>query len=1166
MSGITLGHEIIGSVNVIKTEDKLANKEKINVLDKNINTKKQEIGTMRYDNEEYVLFKIPKSQQSSLNIKEQLNFNGLYYTAPSPLKPQDKNTEITKFKEIQQLYEEKVHEVLDFGSVYILTNISNQILFGGGNMDDSFDKKLTIEQKNDILNVCAGEKTFDKCNKTLSSYVKPHLIIRQKELGPRKILIIGAGPVGLLTGYLFKKKLGDNIHVIILENRLVEDGTRQDFQRIQTMRMPQDIWEYLPESIKEEFKRLRLGIDLHKTGKIAKPRMQVLPIKLIEKLLLNEAKKMNVILRYTKSYESVDKIKKFVNDNNIDIVIDATGGRIKSDTQDELVKLPNEIRTPDWDWYEPLIGLLISLFGNKYTMSLRHPSNMRNDFKYIVNGLIHFYRKRGLSNSTEICQIIQSAIDTIMLMDDYNEGIKYTITQETINYYSTIKYISCSLVIYLAEYQEYNYKTGEMESQDLLIKYDTYDNALYNTSTGYKPIDPDKKISLNLKNKISYGKKFHSDIISDYTPLSTLGPSDIDKEILSKKLLQKHFSNITYDPNDNFYYYTKPGTTSKDYQFGYITIHGKLIGKNRLQVSSTFDYNQTNDWLTSCGIDWDENKIIVEPSDTIELSGFDESKQKLPDDFPYNDVYDYLAISLNENEYNQIKTIWESTYDRKSYISHSEFSDILKTLPWLTKKINDSIKTYYDTKNLRINFTTLGDIKYDVTVSKPFEIRPGFRVKSSSVKVLNDIGDRLYVMVGDSLFQPHFYGTGGFRRGAENSKYLADLIFEHFFGTRLGVDKEKVVELKEDIYLQSFGLITNYINKLQQFKNTAQSLPNIIKCNTRLYGIDIIDILKGTDTTKLIVLASKDNIKYITKFYLSINPKYKDYNKQYQKYHTNNIPNELAILQHLNILDNNTIRHTDTPLKHDICNSIFDINEIQYILNTYCKDDKIGICAEKIKQNIGYPVYNNIVKYSINKYAEYGTLVDIIKKNNNRLNVLTNRFEQFDLNTKPYFLMITLQLLWQMAKLAENNIIHRDIIPENIFIYVDDNYVINENRYYKYDLYGFVFYIKVLPFICKFADYNRSNIDNIKSITDITKQNIKNFTTIIPSIRNHINDYNISDTATFPEDINDISGENPKSEVNGLKWLFMKYIRKYKDTIITDDYVPSGINKMILIN
>jgi len=36
-------------------------------------------------------------------------------------------------------------------------------------------------------------------------------------------------------------------------------------------------------------------------------------------------------------------------------------------------------------------------------------------------------------------------------------------------------------------------------------------------------------------------------------------------------------------------------------------------------------------------------------------------------------------------------------------------------------------------------------------------------------------------MTGDALFQPHFYGTGGFRRGAEISKHLVDMIEKMFF-------------------------------------------------------------------------------------------------------------------------------------------------------------------------------------------------------------------------------------------------------------------------------------------------------------------------------------------------------------------------------------------------
>lgn len=1144
MSGITIGHQIVGNV----TSNKGIIINNINVLDNDIPNKQENIGTMKYDNEEYVLYKFPKNKKHELNIKETLDFNGLFYKDPTPLKPQSRTTEITKFKEISKLYEEKVQEVLDHGSVYIMTNISNQIMTGGqkdgqkddqngGQLDDSFNKNLTIEQKNEILEICSREKTFTKCNKLLSSNVPPNVILRQTEVGPRKILIIGGGPVGLLTGYLFKQKLGNNINVILLENRLESDGTRKDFQRIQTMRMPPDIWEYLPKSLKDEFKRLRLGIDLHKKDSVIKKKLQVLPIMLIEKLLLDAAKNIGVILRYTKSYESVDKIKRFVTKNNIDIVIDASGGRIKSDARDELVKLHNEIRTAEMDWYEPILGYLMAMFKDKYTMTLRNPSHMIEDFRNIAKGIMLCHFASGAYNDSSknigipIAVAIQKTFKSIVELKNIKQGIFYEIVKDA-------GVIVCNLYIMI---NDLNYK----------IK--------YNTQTTFNKLSFEYNGHYHLDNDITSKPYRHINIYSHYdrTKINNL-INNIDKQTL-----QKNLSNITYDSEDNFYYYTKPNTIASDYQFGYITFHGKLIGKNRLHISSDFDYNKTNNWLTSCGIDWDDKKIIIEGSDIDELHNF--TDPKLPADFPYTDVYDYLAISLTEREYKQILEGWKSFENLngyKQYLSFNEFKNLItdQKFIWLKGNINRTLTNYYTYPGYNKKFDDLADPKYDLKIARPFEIRPGFRAKSSSVSVFNDVGDILYVMTGDALFQPHFYGTGGFRRGAEISKHLADLVFEHFFGAAVKIDSSQITEIKTNALLLQFDGLATYNTYLDVVikKISTENLWGIFSCDTK-FGVPELEFMKGTDEDKLILIGNymhlNKKIKFAVKIYFSKKPDFENNAK---------LPTELYIL---NILKNkpnpnNLFRHSEMLLIKGTCP--YAKYYIKPILDEYCKD-KTNICKQTIRKELDNTIwnttdkdknkiYNNAIKYSLSRYAEYGTLDNIIK-DNLKINILTNKMEQIDLNQNNYILILLLQLLWQLIIFSQNQIIHADIIPNNIFCYVDTNYIQDANKYYEYNILDLKFYIKVLPFIFKFADYGKSKYSTTNIPNDIAKTNIKNFKNgLLKDIRKYLN--TISDT--FADEIDYSITKDPLSD-DGVKGLLKTYIDKYKDTIIKNKYTPDMI-------
>lgn len=77
------------------------------------------------------------------------------------------------------------------------------------------------------------------------------------------------------------------------------------------------------------------------------------------------------------------------------------------------------------------------------------------------------------------------------------------------------------------------------------------------------------------------------------------------------------------------------------------------------------------------------------------------------------------------------------------------------------------------------------------------------------------------------------------------------------------------------------------------------------------------------------------------------------------------------------------------------------------------------------------------------------------------------------MNKEPLWSMsIVPQLLWQIRELSEIGIVVRDLSVENVLIYYDLNYNPKNARYYKYDINGNEFYIKVQPIIFKIIDYD----------------------------------------------------------------------------------------------
>lgn len=257
----------------------------------------------------------------------------------------------------------------------------------------------------------------------------------------------------------------------------------------------------------------------------------------------------------------------------------------------------------------------------------------------------------------------------------------------------------------------------------------------------------------------------------------------------------------------------------------------------------------------------------------------------------------------------------------------------------------------------------------------------------------------------------------------------------------------------------------NYLNNLRQFLITAPG--NIFDCNKENFGINIdkANLVIGQDVNKITLIVTNDNnIKLAIKLWFS---KLMDFNAR------PDIPQEFYIYGLLRNDPNfaSKYRHMEILLAQNQCD-----NTIQYVSNLLTVKCPIinknnYACDVNVRNDINNNQYNKTVKYGISRFAELGTVLNLLGSEFNN-GTLKYGNTSFNLFKEPLWIMsIILQMLWQIDQLSYLGIVVRDLHIDNILVYYDINYDKNSKKYYKYEVNGKNFFIKVQPIILKIIDY-----------------------------------------------------------------------------------------------
>jgi hypothetical protein len=236
------------------------------------------------------------------------------------------------------------------------------------------------------------------------------------------VVIIGAGPIGLYTAlyldeyYNNTDLINTRANIIVLDNRIYEEGIKLPYSRLTQFGFDID-------QIQMFIKNINCWVidDVYIRGR------HFDFINTLENLLYIVAYHRKIPMYFTKKYETYEKIKKFAEQNNIQYILDCSGGRINA-----LTHLSNDIK---WDMYKLQKGI----YEVKYSEN--------NVYEFYVNGSKYKHitvviqildnNKRQLSygnifgfitdNDDEI--IINKYKNMCLLKDDYLKIMKHIKSQ-----------------------------------------------------------------------------------------------------------------------------------------------------------------------------------------------------------------------------------------------------------------------------------------------------------------------------------------------------------------------------------------------------------------------------------------------------------------------------------------------------------------------------------------------------------------------------------------------------------------------------------------------------------------------------------------------------------------------------------------------------------------
>ena len=199
-------------------------------------------------------------------------------------------------------------------------------------------------------------------------------------LNPKKktIMIIGGGPIGLLTGFIFKEKYHE-CNVMIIENRTVNLFRKSSYSRFQEIQFNMN---YIPKSIEEYLLPVCKFSDvLEETPNNS----LAIQLKVIETILLYFCHKIGIIIHYENKTYNLDNL---INNIKPIMLFNASG---KIDLNFEIIK-NNPLIKNDW---------IYNFFQQKNCENIIKINSSSNIYQ-IMSEKYHYYLKYDSINNIYI--------------------------------------------------------------------------------------------------------------------------------------------------------------------------------------------------------------------------------------------------------------------------------------------------------------------------------------------------------------------------------------------------------------------------------------------------------------------------------------------------------------------------------------------------------------------------------------------------------------------------------------------------------------------------------------------------------------------------------------------------------------------------------------------
>ncbi len=196
-------------------------------------------------------------------------------------------------------------------------NVNKERLLSEEEIMDTYNKIKTSRNEEDMENILN-----QIINSKLPSTIQSLNVITDKFLDKNEntlnVLIMGGGPSGLfIANYLhllYNVQPSDlKVNILVLENRIYEEKVRKPFTRDRTFRIGTRYLDIvLPNIYCQKNKKDSI----------------LIPIKYLELLLYLQTYHLNIPLYFTKKYDDYEDVQTFIERYKIDVLYDATGGRL----------------------------------------------------------------------------------------------------------------------------------------------------------------------------------------------------------------------------------------------------------------------------------------------------------------------------------------------------------------------------------------------------------------------------------------------------------------------------------------------------------------------------------------------------------------------------------------------------------------------------------------------------------------------------------------------------------------------------------------------------------------------------------------------------------------------------------------------------------------------